>query len=187
MSLKEGNEIAPGIIVYDDVVDNCKSVIDFAKANPWYWKDSGVGQENRIDKDIRDAGSFRPDSYYDTDLIWFSVARIIWKYADSYGKQFNAPFSAIEPISMLHYRTDTGHYQPHIDSGPGLQRIFSAVLYLNDVEEGGETYFNHFDVAVTPKAGRLVIFPANYMYMHEARPSTKGDKYAIVTWFVPIY
>ena len=189
MILQEGEEIAPGIMVYDNVIDNCEELINFAKSQPWYWKESAVGsgKDSRVDKDIRNTHSFSIDSYYDADIVWFDVAKTIWKYADSYGKNYDVAFSAIEPIQMLHYQPTKSFYQPHVDSGPGVQRVFSAVLYLNDVKEGGETYFNRFDASVKPKAGRLAVFPANYVYMHEARPLPNEDKYVIVTWFVPVF
>ena len=32
-----------------------------------------------------------------------------------------------------------------------LHRLFAFMTYLNDVEEGGSTYFNHYDLNVQPK------------------------------------
>ena len=101
--------------------------------------------------------------------------------------QNDAPFSNMEYLQLLHYSTGEGFYKPHADSGPGAQRIFSALLYLNDVEEGGETYFEKFDVKIKPKAGRLALFPSNYVYGHEARPPKSNDKFVIVTWFNPVF
>ena len=187
MILVEGQELAPGIVVYDNVIDNCQEIVDFAKSYPEYWSESAVSKDYVVDKEVRDANVFNIDSYYASDIFWFSIAQNIWRYADAYGKKYNAPFSAIEPIQMLHYNAGEGFYVPHIDSGPGMPRIFSSVLYLNDIKDGGETYFNNFDVSIKPKAGRLAIFPANYVYIHEARPSTDTDKYVIVTWFTPLY
>lgn len=184
--LSKGTELGPGIVVYENIIDNCQEIIDFAKSNPLDWKDSEIGH-GVIDKEVRSADVFYKNSYYDTDIIWFQIAKTIWKYADEYGKEYDAPFSSIEPIQMLHYSPNTGFYIAHADSGPGVPRIFSAVLYLNDVEDGGETYFNYFDISVTPKAGRLILFPANYMYKHEAKPLSNSDKYVIVTWFQPIF
>jgi hypothetical protein len=44
----------------------------------------------------------------------------------------------------------------------GGQRIVTCICYLNDVENGGETFFDKLGYAVTPKQGRgLVFFPAN--------------------------
>jgi hypothetical protein len=39
---------------------------------------------------------------------------------------------------------------------------------------------------VKPKAGRLLMFPANYAYEHEALPPKSGEKFVVVTWFTPV-
>ena len=44
----------------------------------------------------------------------------------------------------------------------GLQRALVYSIYLNDVEDGGETEFLHFSQRVKPKKGRLVIWPAAF-------------------------
>jgi Rps23 Pro-64 3,4-dihydroxylase Tpa1-like proline 4-hydroxylase len=89
----------------------------------------------------------------------------------------------MEKISMLEYLAGDGFYKPHYDFGPETPRSMSAVLYLNDVEEGGETYFDKLDLSIAPKAGRLILFPSNIPYSHEARNPVSGNKYVLVTWF----
>lgn len=39
------------------------------------------------------------------------------------------------------------------------QRVLTFMVYLNDVEFGGETHFFHLDVKVKPKMGRALIWP----------------------------
>lgn len=187
--LKSGAEVAPGIFVYDDVIDNCQELIDLALSDPKKWRDSRVGRgplEEVLDKEIRNTRILDVPATYANDIKWFEVSQIVWSYANKYGIEHDAPFSNMEYMQLLHYSTDEGFYKPHVDSGPGMQRIFSAVLYLNDVENGGETYFNSFDVSVSPKEGRLTIFPANFMYRHEARSPKNSDKFVLATWFNPI-
>jgi hypothetical protein len=53
------------------------------------------------------------------------------------------------------------------------------VIYLNDVEYGGETNFPLHEVAVTPKAGRIVFFPATWTHLHESRVPISSDKWII--------
>jgi hypothetical protein len=188
--LKDGLEVAPGIFVYDDVIDNSQELIDFALSDPEKWRDSRIGAgtvEGEVNKEIRNTRILDVPATYANDIKWFEVSQIVWSYANKYGMDHDAAFSNMEHLQLLHYSTDEGFYKPHADSGPGMQRIFSAVLYLNDVEDGGETYFNSFDVSVSPKAGRLTIFPANFMYKHEARTPKSNDKFALVTWFNPIF
>jgi hypothetical protein len=187
--LKDGVEISPGIFVYEDVIDNSQELIDFAVSDPEKWRDSRVGYgqaEGVVNKEIRNTKILDVPAIFSNDIKWFEVSQIVWSYANKYGMDHDAAFSNMESLQLLHYSTDEGFYKPHADSGPGMQRIFSAVLYLNDVENGGETYFNSFDVSVSPKAGRLVMFPANFVYKHEARTPKSNDKFALVTWFNPV-
>jgi len=188
--LKDGVEVAPGIFVYDDVIDNSQELIDFALSDPEKWRDSRVGagtSEGVVNKEIRNTRILDVPATFSNDIKWFEVSQIVWSYANRYGMEHDAAFSNMEYLQLLHYSTEDGFYKPHADSGPGMQRIFSAVLYLNDVDDGGETYFSNFDVSVSPRAGRLTIFPANFMYIHEARTPKSSDKFALVTWFTPIF
>jgi hypothetical protein len=61
-------------------------------------------------------------------------------------------------------------------------RAFVFSIYLNDVEEGGETEFLHFSKRVKPKAGRIVIWPAGHPYLHRGNPPLKGEKYLLTSW-----
>jgi hypothetical protein len=55
-------------------------------------------------------------------------------------------------------------------------------IYLNDVEEGGETEFLHFSRRVKPKKGRIVIWPASFPYVHRGNPPLSGEKYLLTSW-----
>lgn len=87
---------------------------------------------------------------------------------------------------LKRYRpTGDERFQPHFDSiGPVANRYLVLLWYLNDVAEGGETAFVDLDLAVTPKAGRLLIFPPYWMFQHEGRPPRSGDKYILSTYLL---
>ena len=59
------------------------------------------------------------------------------------------------------------------------QRTWTTMLYLNDVEEGGETNFPKLDVAIKPKCGRILLFPANWQYRHSGLPPVSSQKYIV--------
>ncbi len=70
-------------------------------------------------------------------------------------------------------------------------RILTFFLYLSDVEEGGETSFPQLGISIKPKKGRAVLWPSvldsnmeemDMRMIHEAKPVTKGLKYAANTW-----
>jgi hypothetical protein len=75
-----------------------------------------------------------------------------------------------------------GFYRWHHDTFHN--RIFTYILYLNDVEEGvGGTTDFLCGKKVLPKRGKIVIFPSATPYVHRGKQLTKGVKY-IVTNFV---
>jgi prolyl 4-hydroxylase len=88
-----------------------------------------------------------------------------------------------------------GHHHDYIphhkDRSQGV-RILTVFVYLNDVEEGGGTHFQHLDITVQPKPGRALIWPSvmdrnpnrkDSRTHHEALPVKKGIKYGANAWF----
>ena len=56
------------------------------------------------------------------------------------------------------------------------------MTYLNDVEEGGETFFSNYDIEVNPKRGQTLIWPAEWTHAHKGRVVKAGSKYIITGW-----
>ncbi len=80
-----------------------------------------------------------------------------------------------------------GYHVWHIEHGQGYDnepRAFVFSIYLNDVEEGGETEFLHFSKRVQPKKGRIVIWPAAFPYLHRGNPPLSGKKYILTSWMM---
>lgn len=183
---KDKVEVAPYIYVYENVIDNSKEIIDLAKNSEEgftkaqiYNSDSSQSEENNI----RDTYvKYFPPSFA-LDYRWFLLGQKIWQYANTYAIENRTSFSSMEHIQFLNYQPGEGFYKPHVDFTPFSPRIISSILYLNDVEIGGETYFNKYDVSVTPKSGRMVLFPSNFAYPHEARMPISEEKNVIITFF----
>ncbi len=63
-----------------------------------------------------------------------------------------------------------------------LHRIFAFMTYLNDVEEGGSTYFSHYDLEIQPRKGLTLIWPAEWTHAHRGNILKEGSKYIITGW-----
>ena len=63
-----------------------------------------------------------------------------------------------------------------------LHRIFAFMTYLNDVKEGGSTYFNNYDLEIKPKQGLTLIWPAEWTHSHRGNILISGEKYIITGW-----
>tara|TARA_E500000318_G_scaffold3645_1_gene4013 strand:+ start:4585 stop:5199 length:615 start_codon:yes stop_codon:yes gene_type:complete len=63
-----------------------------------------------------------------------------------------------------------------------IARVLVFTVYLNNVEEGGETEFLHQKQRVKPVTGRIVIWPAGFPYVHRGNPPLSGEKYILTSW-----
>ena len=63
-----------------------------------------------------------------------------------------------------------------------IHRLFAWMTYLNDVEDGGTTNFNYFDIKIKPKIGKTLIWPAEWTHAHTGDLLKEGKKYIITGW-----
>lgn len=77
-----------------------------------------------------------------------------------------------------------GYHIWHYESGNRemCHRLLTWMVYLNDVEEGGETEFLYQSMRVKPKQGTLLIWPAAFTHTHRGNPPLSNPKYIVTGW-----
>ncbi|MGE7021250.1 2OG-Fe(II) oxygenase [Solibacillus cecembensis] len=106
----------------------------------------------------------------------------------------NIPIEHGEGIQILQY-TPGQEYKAHYDFFSSTSklssnnRISTLVMYLNDVEEGGETFFPKLNLSVTPQKGMAVYFEyfyndenLNELTLHGGAPVITGEKWVATQW-----
>ena len=106
-----------------------------------------------------------------------------------------------EPIQGQRYavgqefKAHTDYFEPdgvdfHTFTSVAGNRTWTAMIYLNDVEEGGATWFPQAGLRVAPRRGLLLAWnnmnpdgSPNTLTLHEGMPVVKGVKYIITKWF----
>lgn len=78
----------------------------------------------------------------------------------------------------------------HVVKGHGGQRTWTAMIYLDAPEAGGETAFPHLQMQVQPKPGQLLAWnnmaedgSPNSWTIHEGCPVGKGIKHIVTKWY----
>ena len=61
-------------------------------------------------------------------------------------------------------------------------RILAWMTYLNDVDDGGSTQFEHQNLEVQPQKGKTLIWPAEWTHAHRGNVVNSGVKYVITGW-----
>jgi prolyl 4-hydroxylase len=95
-----------------------------------------------------------------------------------------------EALALLRYSPGQ-EYRPHFDFVKGAEnrRLMTALIYLNDDYEGGETEFVRTGLKVKGKTGDVILFRnegagsgPNPNSEHAGLPITKGVKYLATRW-----
>tara|TARA_B100001123_G_C15252533_1_gene1003339 strand:+ start:1139 stop:1741 length:603 start_codon:yes stop_codon:yes gene_type:complete len=63
-----------------------------------------------------------------------------------------------------------------------LHRLFAWMTYLNDVDDGGQTNFNHYGIKIKPEIGKTLIWPAEWTHAHTGEILKSGTKYIVTGW-----
>ena len=99
-----------------------------------------------------------------------------------------------EPMTILRYRVEDEykrHYDAYDKNWKGPQRVKTALLWLNDEFDGGETYFNRLDIKVRGNPGDLLVFDnldangeRDMRMEHAGLPVKNGEKWLANRWIV---
>lgn len=123
-------------------------------------------------------GSFHREFY---GSIWDNVYA---PYADKYDILNQYKRHDIISPKMQKTEVGQGYHQWHAENEAlnVSHRILTFTVYLNDVEEGGETEFLYYPMRIKPKKGKVSIFPANFTHTHRGNPPISNTKYIITGW-----
>lgn len=177
-------ELAPGIVVYSNVIKNHGELKSKIKSNnSWKKAKTQLGEEKE---------------YRDTDIcvIPYNILNDDTEFVKEMSKLFFESFDKIEKDYMALYKTlcldhsnysilkytKGQHFVDHIDDFPGINRRISTVYYLNDDYSGGVLSFPRFKINYQPVANELIIFPSTYAYNHSISPVEYGTRYSVVSW-----
>ena len=111
------------------------------------------------------------------------------------------PLTHAEPLQGQRYAPDQ-EFRPHTDSfNPGGadyfihcaeagQRSWTAMIYLNQPEEGGATRFKEIGKTIQPETGKLLMWnnllpdgTPNGATLHQGMKVRRGTKYILTQWF----
>jgi len=148
-------------------------------------------EDSRLNKGRTSQNAWLLAKDLDADSDTFKTLHKIEKITESFTEQ---PIENQEGLQVLRY-LEGEQYEPHHDffhenhkeyqkcMAEGGQRLWTVYFYLNDVEEGGDTFWPRLDVKVSPKMGRVAIWQnmingqVFHPSLHWGKPPTKGEKW----------
>jgi len=185
---------SPSVFTIDKFItdEECQHMITISKP---IMKDSLVSDNKR--------GTISKGRTSKNAWIQHNHDKITKQIGDKIAKVVGIPLENAEAFQVIYYGI-SGEYRRHHDSWEhdgsektlrcmkyGGARIKTALVYLNDVEEGGSTCLNQINVDVNAEKGKLLVFENTYtnsnikhpLSEHAGMPVIKGEKYAFNLWF----
>ena len=120
---------------------------------------------------------------------------------DKIAELLGLPIETSEPLQGQRYAPGQ-EFKPHTDTfEPGGaayfehcadagQRTWTAMIYLNEPEDGGATRFKMVGKTVRPETGKLLAWnnllpdgSANPATLHQGMKVRRGTKYILTKWF----
>jgi len=121
-----------------------------------YGGEETLGNEVRLERKKTKQAYPNPE-----DPVSHLMSKHIFSAYEKYSKinpvPIGQPMCASDYSIRVYYKND-GYFLEHVDqsAGPNVTRVFGIVLYLNDVDEGGETDFVDLGISVKPESGKLI-------------------------------
>ena len=105
-------------------------------------------------------------------------------YAEQYGILSSMATHTVRLTKIQKTEIGGGYHVWHNedDIPQNMRRIATFILYLNDVDEGGETEFLYYPKRVKAKQGRFILWPAGFTHAHRGNPPISETKYIVTGW-----
>jgi hypothetical protein len=167
--------------------ETCNGIIDLFESLPQHKGVTGGGLNTDVKRtfEVKIQGDIWKE--YD-DILCKSLYRAVDDYSIQLINKCNNTTLTDKTLTDSGYQIQKyikydGFYKWHSDeriNNEKSSRTITFLWYLNDIDEGGETYF--YNGKVKPEAGKLILFPATWTYNHKGNMPKSHDKYIITGW-----
>ena len=161
-----------------------------------YCKESGLTfqrNEQRYKDESVATPMFHPDYPKNAERNIKDLSRpfteIFWKdcyskYMDKYEVLSRYDQHEISSIKIQKTLPGEGYHVWHCESQSrnSSDRFIAFGLFLNTVDEGGETEFLYQHKRFASIKNRLLIWPSQFTHTHRGNPPLKGEKYLLTGW-----
>ena len=133
---------------------------------------------------LTDSGnSFTVEEWHEPCSI---LNKILWDkifpvYENEYSVIKHTHRKYVQYCKLQESKPGQGYHAWHYEAENPMSslRMFAFILYLNDIEQGGETEFLYQKKRVKPVKNRFLLWPAYFTHTHRGNPPLAETKYIL--------
>ena len=174
--IRKYTDILPSKMVY-----HLKLLIDGQQGNP-----SLVCSRNSADrKDLQ----FSLEPFYPQvchEINECLIGKCLYPYLEEFSMLKGGDGQWITGSTLIQKTKPSGGFHGWHDESSddnNKERLLAWMIYLNDVEEGGETEFLYQQKRFKPQKNVALIWPGSWPWLHRGNPPISGNKYILTGWF----
>ncbi|MGN1055836.1 MAG: 2OG-Fe(II) oxygenase [Comamonas sp.] len=181
----------PQLVLFGNLLsdEECDHIVD--EARPAMARSRTVASHGTLEE-------INPDRTSDGMFFKRGQTPVVQKLEARIARLLHWPLENGEGLQVLNYLPGA-QYKPHHDYFSPLepssaailqrggQRVGTMVIYLNEVEAGGCTYFPETQLRIHPRKGSAVFFSyagphAQTLTLHAGEPVLQGEKWIATKW-----
>ena len=167
----------------------CDGMIEFF--NTCDYLDREPGQAGcGVDKSVKDSTDMTiPVHLRDSRVEAYieQLAYVTMAYIERYPAFGKMSWDLVEAFNIQKYEPGGGYFALHTEKMSAdpraTNRVMAWMTYLNDVEEGGHTYFPQQQAKIKPVKGLTILWPADWIHLHQGIVAPNETKMIVTGWY----
>ena len=179
------NVLAPAIYLYKDAIDFTETIVELSSSDTrnWVIRNQDATEWQLGDK-IVGYDEYPVSFSFSVSEKFLLLAKNIFDCASDYATKNLTTIDGFDSCMIRRYATAPGFLELESSDVDNVSRKLTAILFLDNVEQGGQLTFKNFDVSVTQQKGTVIVFPASFAYSFKINRPKESESLLVVSHFV---
>jgi hypothetical protein len=178
-------DVAPCIYLYEDAIDFTKTIADLSSSDARNWNIRNQDATNwQLGDKIVGYDEYPVSFSFSVNENFLILAKKIFDCASDYATKNLTGVEGFDSCVIRKYSHTPGFLELESSDVDNVSRKLTAILFLEDIDQGGLLTFKNFDVEIRQQKGAVVVFPASFAYSFKINKPRESDSLVVVSHFV---
>lgn len=176
--------IAPCIFLYNNVINFSDNIIDICQQDNknWIIRNQEATHWKLGDK-ILGYDEYPVNFNFSVNENFLLLGKKSFDIAKNYASVNLTNIDVFDSCILRKYSPDPAFLELESSDFDNPSRKITSILFLSDVDGGGEVKINNFNISVTPQKNTAIVFPSSYAYAFKINKPKNNNSFILVSHF----